>query len=479
MSMAHYTFDIKWSFFLCLILSINTLQAQEGVEPMDEGLVHEAFATPVPGAIALSSIPEKAPAPLNERTPPQPDASMQWIPGYWGWSLARHDFVWYSGIWRLPPHGMQWIPGTWLQVDGGWAWVRGFWSPQSAEQLIHIDIMPPDPIDERVSPPPNDNYFWQAGYWSYIPSEKNYAWIPGSWEEMDPKLMLVPAHYAWTSNGYVFIPAYWDYELEQRGRAYRVVYIQPASRINIVYEPTLLIEPQVFIQQLIAYYPDYLYLFYHHYHYHPELWVGLAPTWWGWNTWWSYPWHNHWALWWWYSHPHYPQPDWLTEEYSVKITPPSSRVFGLMEKAHPPYIVTPHGVVSPEKIFQANNNGKPYGKMSPVLPANTKALKEIQNRIEIKKNPKAILRPTGKPIQAQEKTNTPIAQPQKPVIHQEGRNIELLKKQNETKGKSIPQAQKLPSKPIHPSAPTVQKNDPNYTPHAVHTQPMIRAKEKE
>ncbi len=460
MAMSTSIFGIQWGLFLSLLLSINALHAREAVEPVNEGLVHEAYATSVTGAVALNAIPEKPPARINERIPPQPDTRMQWIPGYWGWSIERNDFVWYSGIWRLPPNGMQWVAGSWLQVEGGWAWVRGFWSPQSAEQLAYIDMPPPDPVDENVSAPPNDNYFWNAGFWNYIPSEKDYTWVPGSWEEMDSKLVLVPAHYTWQPNGYIFIPAYWDYNLEQRGRPYSVVYIPTPGRTGFVYEPTIIIEPFVFVQRLIVYYPDYLYLCCHHYHYHPEMWTGLAPTWWTWNTWWSYPWHNHWGLWWWYSHPHYPQPEWLTEEYSARIAPPSARVFGLMEKAHPPYIVTPHGVVAPEKIFQVNSKGKPYGKMAPVLPSNPRALIAIQNKVEIKNTPKTILRPSGKSMALKE-------QPKKPVTVPDEHKAEMLKKQKEA------QAQKLPSKPTHLHAPTIQKNE--YTPRAVHTEPVIKA----
>ena len=92
--------------------------AEQGVQVLTRGPVHEAFAEtvtfdPEPGVVV-----SKAPPAAIEELPPahRPEgAHVTWIPGYWGWDDERNDFLWVSGIWRALPPGRQWVPGYWGQ----------------------------------------------------------------------------------------------------------------------------------------------------------------------------------------------------------------------------------------------------------------------------------------------------------------------------------------------------------------------------
>src|SRR5438093_8875804 len=93
--------------------------ADEGVEVLTRGPVHEAFAEtiafdPQPGIV----VPKAPPDPIEELPPDErPEgANVAWIPGYWAWDDDREDFLWVSGIWRSLPPGRQWVSGYWSQV---------------------------------------------------------------------------------------------------------------------------------------------------------------------------------------------------------------------------------------------------------------------------------------------------------------------------------------------------------------------------
>jgi hypothetical protein len=90
-------------------------EAEEGIEVLTRGPVHEAFAEtisfdPQPGVIVEKPAPEA----IEEMPPEQkPEgANVDWIPGYWAWDDERSDYLWVSGIWRSLPPGRQ--VGKWL-----------------------------------------------------------------------------------------------------------------------------------------------------------------------------------------------------------------------------------------------------------------------------------------------------------------------------------------------------------------------------
>lgn len=378
--MTHFTVRSVVLFVGIIFAGIAQGQTPQLVEG---GPVHEAFVTPVTESIALEAIETQPPPPITERIPPKPGPDIEWVHGYWAWAPDRKDFLWVSGVWRRPPPGMQWIYGIWKHYDEGWVRIQGFWSREPVDSLSTIDIAPPDQIDEAVSPAPGNGVFWISGYWEYSTETRDYAWRSGRWVVLDPNLILVPAHYVWRPGGYVFVSSYWDWPIEQRGRAYATAYIPPSARAQVIYEPVY-IEPTIIVHNLFFYYPDYSYFFYHHHYYHPVFWneFGYAPPWWRWNTWWGLRWHDHWAVWWWYCHPGYPHPAWITVELANRIPPPPRVLITKIKIVSAPAIVTVKGVVPPHRLLQATTQNKlsvSKGAHAPILPADPKRVEKIKD----------------------------------------------------------------------------------------------------
>lgn len=210
------------------LLPISAVRADrpEGIEVLTRGPVHEAFAEPgVTPQSPQPVVPQRPPDPVNEIPPDQkpegPD--VEWIPGYWTWDVERGEFVWLSGFWRTPPPGRDWVPGHWQQAEGGWQWVPGFWAEAGQGEVDYLP-RPPEPPDEGPSvPPPDDQSVYAPGVWVY--RQARYWWRPGCWIEPRPGCVWVPAHYAWTPCGYVFVEGYWDYPLGRRGLLFPPVVI--------------------------------------------------------------------------------------------------------------------------------------------------------------------------------------------------------------------------------------------------------------
>ncbi len=369
----------------CVIAAMTALaiagQARgQVIRTVDEGPVHEAFVQPVTEFAGLEAVDREPPPPITERIAAPCDPAAQWIPGYWEWMTDRDDFVWVSGVWRKAPPGRHWIAGFWKQYDEGWVRIRGFWNDAPEEAITYIELPPPDQLDDTVPAASGSAYFWLPGYWNYLPLEASYQWLYGHWEPLNPDWIWVPAHYVFRTAGYVFLAGYWDWPIERRGCAYACVYIEPAARITIVYEPVVIIEPDIIIHHLFVWYPDYIYVLYHHHHFHLAWWDGFmdTPPWWGWDSWWAFSWHDHWGLWWWYTHPGYPHPAWMTAALASHIHPPSDHLLLAMKKLNPPPVVTPNGVVPPSKPLGLAGRGglkKSPGKKlagAPILPPGRK-----------------------------------------------------------------------------------------------------------
>ncbi|NGX42672.1 MAG: hypothetical protein K940chlam7_00956 [Chlamydiae bacterium] len=384
---------------LAFLFSSHSGANAQNIQICEEGPIHEAFIAPESGSIILDAVALEPPRPITERIPTMTDPEAGWIPGYWAWQPHLQDFVWVSGVWRRPPPGHQWIPGYWESFDEGWVWIRGFWSPVALSQLPFIDVAPPDLIDEDVAQAPGSSYFWMPGYWEFPPSDRQYLWVSGQWGLFDPHWVFVPAHYLWRPDGYIFIPAYWDWPMETRGTVYSCVFIQPAARAQIVYLPVVIIEYPIIIDHLFPYYPDYICFFGHFHHHHPGFWDDFCcvPPWWGWEAWWSFSWHDHWALWWWWSHPGFPQPLWLSAQFSNMLPPPGADLLAMMANVKGPGIITPKGVVKPGDLREGLADvvgGKP-DLLPPILPSKPQELNEVIDAV-IPTIPDRILKPTGR-----------------------------------------------------------------------------------
>src|SRR5437868_1854629 len=193
-------------------LAAEETMKQQGVEPLDKGPVHEAFAQPVnknpqPGSI----IHKQPPKPVDEVPPEQkPEGdNVQWIKGYWAWDAERNDFIWVSGFWRVPPPDRRWVAGSWGQVDGGWQWSPGYWASNQQNNNAYLPA-PPESLDYGPSvPAPSDDAFYVPGNWVY--TNYDYAWQPGYWSYYRPGFIWNPASYYWSPYGYTYCSGYWDY----------------------------------------------------------------------------------------------------------------------------------------------------------------------------------------------------------------------------------------------------------------------------
>ena len=227
--------------------------AEEGVQVLTRGPVHEAFAEtvtfdPEPGIV----VPKAPPAAIEEVPPEQrPEgANVAWIPGYWGWDDERNDFLWVSGIWRALPPGRQWVPGYWGKSGQGFQWTSGYWADAKASE---VEYLPEPPATVEVGPniaAPSADQTWLPGCWVW--QNSRYAWRPGFWATVQPDWDWVPAHYVWAPRGYVFVDGYWDYSIGRRGVLFAPVYFNAGvyARRGFSYSPTTVIDLGVFANHL-------------------------------------------------------------------------------------------------------------------------------------------------------------------------------------------------------------------------------------
>src|SRR5262245_49415741 len=253
MSCTHRVLSLGCSAAAVVAAALLCRPAQaQAFRAVEDGPIHEAFVPAVTGITALEAIAKEPPPPIIEKAPPPCDPQAVWIKGYWDYDEDSDDFQWVGGCWRRPPRNHVWIDGFWQPFDQGWVWIRGFWSPVPVHNLVYISEAPPDPPEEDAPTPPGRDYFWLAGHWGYD-HRAGFVQYSGRWMEMDPRFVLVPASFTWRPEGYVFIPAYWDWSLEERGCTYQTVYIEPAVRVGFVYEPAVVVEPAFVVSWCYSY----------------------------------------------------------------------------------------------------------------------------------------------------------------------------------------------------------------------------------
>jgi hypothetical protein len=253
-------------------------EAEEGVQVLSNGPVHEAFAEtivfdPQPGVMASEEPPS-----LIEEVPPEqkPEGEVQWIPGYWAWDDERSEYIWVSGIWRIPPPGRLWVPGYWERSGDGFQWTSGYWITVQAGETKYLPE-PPDSIELGPDThPPSSDHGWVPGCWFW--HHGSYAWRPGFWAKMHKDWIWIPAHYSWTPRGYIFVSGYWDLIADKRGVLYAPVYVSPKiyRGITFSYSPGHAVDLNVFSDCLFVrpryrhyYFGDYYAPKYHRKGIHP------------------------------------------------------------------------------------------------------------------------------------------------------------------------------------------------------------------
>jgi hypothetical protein len=236
--------------------------AEEGLEVLSHGPVHEAFAEtvefdPMEGMLVLKAPPE----PIEELPPDQiPEGKdIEWIPGYWAWDDEMNDYIWVSGVWRAAPPGREWVPGYWVSTGQGFQWVSGHWGNAEVDETEYL----PEPPATVESGPnayaPSPDHSWIPGSWIW--SRGRYVWRPGYWASMWPDWVWVPAHYEWTPHGYIFVSGYWDHVVPKRGILFAPVYFgfNRHIRHGFRYSPFMAINLEIFFDSLFVrpYYNHY------------------------------------------------------------------------------------------------------------------------------------------------------------------------------------------------------------------------------
>ncbi len=253
--------------------------ANNAVEPLTRGPIHEAFAEPLQyDASKPLIVAQKPPDPIDEVPPdvrPEGD-NVVWIPGYWGWDDDRRQFIWISGVWRDAPPGEVWVSGYWTPVENGYQWVPGFWTAAENQDLNYLPEPPATPAEGPSSPQPDENAFWVPGNWIFQADQ--YAWRPGYWAQMNPNWIWEPARYLWTPRGYLFVGGFWDRPVVDRGLLFapvafdRPVYAQPGFTYtpDIVYD-TALLTTNLFVR------PDYAHYYFGDYYGQTYTALGFQP----------------------------------------------------------------------------------------------------------------------------------------------------------------------------------------------------------
>lgn len=229
--------------------------AEESIEALPRGPIHEAFAVPVsadprPGPI----IDKKPPAPIEELPPElKPEGNnVMWIGGYFAWDEDAADFIWISGFWRDVPPDRQWVPGHWMQADDGWQWIAGYWSDASRAELEYLPPPPASLEEGPTTPAPAQESVYVPGCWVY--QETRYLWRPGFWMRPYSDWDYVPAHYVWTPAGYLFVDGYWDYPFARRGLLFAPAHIPPTwwGRHDWTYTPRYAVSVALLLDALFV-----------------------------------------------------------------------------------------------------------------------------------------------------------------------------------------------------------------------------------
>ncbi|MBN2023308.1 MAG: YXWGXW repeat-containing protein [Pirellulales bacterium] len=228
-----------------LFAQAGPADAEQGVQVLTRGPVHEAFAETVTFDPEPGVVTPKAPPAAIEEVPPEQrleGANVAWIPGYWAWDDERTDFLWVSGVWRALPPGRQWVPGYWGQSPEGFQWTSGYWADAQADE---VEYLPEPPATVEAGPniaASSADQTWLPGCWVW--QNRRYAWRPGFWATAEPNWVWVPAHYVWAPRGYVYVDGYWDHALPRRGVLFAPVYFNRGAyaRPGFSYSPSTVID---------------------------------------------------------------------------------------------------------------------------------------------------------------------------------------------------------------------------------------------
>ena len=157
------------------------------------------------------------PPPPQQETQGAAVPGQTWVPGFWAWNGARHQ--WTAGHWTAPPQpGMTWEAPKWENRGGRWAFEEGRWRAAPAAPNVVYEPPPPPPTDEaattpppppivEVRPAPPPNGVWIPGYWHW--SGSRHVWVGGRWSAPRAGMRWEPDHWVREGNRYKRVPGRW------------------------------------------------------------------------------------------------------------------------------------------------------------------------------------------------------------------------------------------------------------------------------
>lgn len=329
-----------------MLFSVVSVALEGGVS------VHEGLVTPVGDGILLNSSAVRPPLPIAETPPKLPvitRGEVAFLEGYWTISQQEHTFQWVSGVYRVPPPGMRWVAPRWIEKEGNWIRVKGFWYPKDRPLSGTARVPALCKIEEKIAEAPAAPCVYAPGHWAKVSSSVHDVFIHGGWIDVDHEWTYQPADYAWDGKRYIFIPAYWDHPLEKRGVAFKNVRGGKTQRT-----------PDEMISALFPALPDYQFILQEHFIRHPDYWIlkGNLPSWWLWkgNT--ALSRTESWWLFWWWTHPGFPQPEWIDDSLAAAISPPSQMLIAEMKRISPPPFIMSWGAASQDDVMSALNKDR-------------------------------------------------------------------------------------------------------------------------
>ena len=190
--------------------------ANQPYEVLLRGPLHEAFAIGEIVKAPAQSIKASPPPNVFEIMPSgKPRGNdVHWVPGYWMYFEDAGDFAWVSGFYRDVPPGRKWVEGYWLETEGGYARVSGYWGSSQGSEAV----LPEPPGNKTKTPnsnPPSSDTFWMPGEWQYV--DNQYKWKEGFWTKFHNEWVWQSTYFIDTTEGYIRVPGYWDYQPKFRG----------------------------------------------------------------------------------------------------------------------------------------------------------------------------------------------------------------------------------------------------------------------
>lgn len=98
-------------------------------------------------------------------------------------------------------------------VSPGYGYGYAYSAPYAAPAFqqptpVAVSSMPPDRLDERMTPSPGYGSVWIDGYWHWNGYE--WAWVSGRWERQQEGYVYVHPYYDNVNGVFVYTPGYWS-----------------------------------------------------------------------------------------------------------------------------------------------------------------------------------------------------------------------------------------------------------------------------